>query len=69
MEGWECRDGKGTTLINRFKLYVIKIFTIRRISRKLIPRRIYLVFTFSERHVTAFGPISKAAHSWSYGDN
>jgi len=58
----------------------MKILTIRRVSHKQKHRRIYLTFTFSERHmtvtrslfdndqrhVTAFRPISEAAHSWSY---
>ena len=60
-------------------MYLIKIRTIRRISRKQKQRRIYLMFTFSDRHVTvyhcndndqrhvtAFPPIIEAAHSWSY---
>jgi len=34
-----------TTLIDRFKLYLIKILTIRRISSKQKQRRIFLMFT------------------------
>jgi len=78
---------KPYTLGNRVWATLLKI---RRISRKQKQRRIYIMFTFSEchvtmchyndkrsrdrlsfdndqRHVSAFRPISEAAHSWSYG--
>jgi len=41
-------------MINRFKLYLIKILTIRHMSRKKQCRLLYLMFTFSEHHMTVY---------------
>jgi len=87
-------------LINRFKLYLIKIYSKtpknknKQTKRKQKQRRIYIlrlhlvnvtwrhqgwhynitpgdrealnIWIDAQRHVTAFRPISEAAHSWSY---